>query len=71
VNADGTGFQRLTHTPRMDDWEPVWSLNGKQIAFVSGNGNVDRLFVMNADGSGLKRLTAHQAESPAWGGSGH
>ena len=67
VNADGSGFRRLTVTPRLDDSQPVWSPDGMKIAFVSGNGNVDRLFVMDADGSGVERLTTHEAESPAWG----
>jgi Tol biopolymer transport system component len=69
VNADGTGFHRLTNTPRLDDWWPVWSPDGTQIAFVSDNGNVGRLVVMNADGSERAWITKHQAERPDWGGA--
>jgi Tol biopolymer transport system component len=71
MNPDGTGLRRLTNTPRLDDGQPVWSPDGTQILFVRDNGNVPRLFVMNADGSGVKRLITHEANSPAWGGAGH
>jgi Tol biopolymer transport system component len=53
-----------------------WSADGKQVAFVVGH--VDswrftgdgRLFVMNADGSGLRRLPARAATSPTWSPDG-
>ncbi|NVJ70572.1 MAG: PD40 domain-containing protein [Alphaproteobacteria bacterium] len=44
-------------------WEghPVWSKDGKQIAFASDrNGNLD-IFVMPAEGGDAKRLTFHSA----------
>jgi TolB protein len=34
MNADGTDQRRLTNTPD-DELNPVWSLDGKQIAFMS------------------------------------
>ena len=46
-----------------DDWNgyPVWSRDGSQIAFASDRfGDLD-VFVMNADGSDLRRLTFHSA----------
>ena len=45
-------------------WEghPVWSRDGKQIAFASDrHGNLD-VFVMPADGGKAKRLTYHSAD---------
>jgi Tol biopolymer transport system component len=38
---------------------PVWSPNGKQIAFAGGDQNTGRydIFVMNLDGTGLRQLT--------------
>jgi Tol biopolymer transport system component len=38
---------------------PVWSPNGKQIAFAGGDQNTGRydIFVMNRDGTGLRQLT--------------
>jgi Tol biopolymer transport system component len=56
-------------TENMDDNRgPVWSPDGKQVAFVSdANGNKD-IFIMNADGSGIRRLTYGKANNvnPAW-----
>lgn len=54
-----------TATPitRDNGWDgmPVWSRDGSKIAFASDrNGNLD-VFVMNADGTGLSRLTHHDA----------
>jgi TolB protein len=56
VNPDGTGLARLTRDPNADV-EPTWSADGGQIAFrrswVDGS-NRSAIFVMNADGSGLR-----------------
>ena len=51
---------------------PVFSPDGKQIAFMSGRDGNPEIYVMNADGSGLRRLTNHPAEdsSPTWSPSG-
>ena len=55
------------------DWrdeEPRWSSNGQRIAFSSTRGQKDNLdiFVMNADGSDVVRLTNHAAAEmgPVW-----
>jgi TolB protein len=40
---------------------PVWSPDGKQIAFNSDAGNNKDLYVMNADGSNMRRLTYDRA----------
>ncbi len=40
----------------MDD-QPTWSPNGTQIAFVSDRAGPRNIWVMNADGSGLRRVT--------------
>jgi Tol biopolymer transport system component len=53
VNVDGSGKRRLAYGA-----QPVWSPDGKQILFVGQrNGNAD-LWIMNADGTGQRRLTA-------------
>jgi tricorn protease len=39
------------------DWMPVWSPDGKRIAFSSDRNGNDDVFVMNADGTGLVQLT--------------
>lgn len=55
MKADGSGKVRLTA-----GYEPHWSPDGKHIVFTRyfpGTGRYDDLFVMNADGSGLKLVT--------------
>ena len=55
----GTAIQLTTQASY--EASPVWSPDGKQIAFASDrNGNFD-LFVMPADGGSARRLTCHSA----------
>jgi Tol biopolymer transport system component len=57
MNADGTGpITRLTDSPG-GNTSPVWSPNGKMIAFVSARDGKSEIYVMNADGSGQTNLT--------------
>ena len=51
-----------------DDLAPVWSPNGKRIAFVSHLYGPGEIFVMGADGSSQARLTndAFEDGSPDW-----
>jgi Tol biopolymer transport system component len=81
VSTDGSGARKLPYIPLT----AVWSPDGRQIAFV-GNRSRNRLpgqlgpcckanseiYVMNADGSGTRRLT-HNAGydgEPAWSPDG-
>jgi dipeptidyl aminopeptidase/acylaminoacyl peptidase len=41
------------------DSQPEWSPDGTKITFVSGRNGNEEVYVMNADGSGETRLTAH------------
>jgi TolB protein len=42
--------------------------DGRRIAFVSNRGGNEEIYVMNADGSGQRRLTRNPADDihPAW-----
>jgi TolB protein len=71
MDAEGRNIRRLTNHPGMDYW-PVWSPDGKQIAFTSNrSGNYD-LFLMNADGSNVRNLTQHPSQDnyAAWSPDG-
>jgi len=47
--ADVTsGATQRIGDPSVNDWAPVWSPDGRQLAFYSGNGNVARLYIWNA-----------------------
>lgn len=55
------------------DGEPGWSPDGKQLAFVSKPRSYQAVFVANADGSGLRRVTPWQlraGDHPDWSPDG-
>jgi TolB protein len=66
VNLDGPGVRELTH-PRdgADDHDPAASPDGSTIAFSRSYGSV---YVLNADGSGLRRVGPGIA--PQWSPDG-
>ncbi len=52
VNADGSGRARLA-----TGYAPAWSPDGQRVAFVVARVGDAQIYVMNTDGSSLKRLT--------------
>lgn len=65
MNADGSGLKRLTSGIR--DSFPVWSLDGKRIAFIRPFGAEWRIYVMSATGGPQHRLAkAPAAGRPSW-----
>ncbi|MCY3792369.1 MAG: hypothetical protein OXH63_26620, partial [Gemmatimonadetes bacterium] len=78
MDADGTDLVRLT----TDAWVQIapvtevtslaWSPDGTRIAFMANRVGARQIFVMNADGTGLFRLTDHLVGNgaPAWSPDG-
>src|SRR5882724_5207201 len=56
MNADSTGATRLTSNPTLDD-RPAWSPDGIKIAFQSNRADHTEIYMMDANGSGVIRLT--------------
>lgn len=55
VNRDGSGLVRLTNNKAIDG-SPAWSPTGNLIAFTSDRAGSLQLFVMNPDGSGVRKV---------------
>ena len=57
--SDGGGLTQVTSNPGGDDIPGDWSPNGKRIVFqrISPTGDSEGLFVVNINGTGLKRIT--------------
>jgi Tol biopolymer transport system component len=70
VNADGTGFLRLT-AYQGEDSSPAWKPDGSLIAFTTQRftGNLE-MALMAPDGSGVIRVMAGGANQPAWSPDG-
>jgi len=68
ANADGTHLRQLTHHEVALDVLPVWSTDGKTIAFTSNRDRNWEIYVIDVDGQNLRNLTNHPADDrdPAW-----
>jgi TolB protein len=68
VNRDGTNLRNLTaDTADSSEGAPTWSPAGNQIAFTSDKPGSNQIYLMNADGTGRRRLTfEQQADRPTW-----
>jgi Tol biopolymer transport system component len=72
VRPDGAAPANLTNDPEWDGY-PAWSPDGRQIAFSVNNGVEFDLYVMDADGTGRRRLAGVMGANgiandccPAW-----
>lgn len=76
VRRDGSGATRLLDGPATgtDNRQPNWSPKGDRLVFQRRERNSDAwaLYVMNADGTGLRRLTDGPGEhtDPSWSPDG-
>ncbi|MGW6933256.1 VWA domain-containing protein [Lentzea sp. NPDC054927] len=68
VDSSGNARTNLTNSPRQEQYDPAFSLDGTKLAYVDGG----RVVIANADGTNPKRLnneTLTQTE-PAWSPDG-
>ena len=72
ARSDGSGFTRLTRTGQ--NWGPVWSPDGRRIAFIRDAAETQRrgnVWLMDADGSNLVQRTQNGVfGSVAWSPDG-
>ena len=70
ANADGTGALQVTDGSSRD-FDPAWSADGGQLAFIREQGQQSFLYTVNADGSGLSlRYTGSLSSAPSWSPDG-
>ncbi|MGD9894349.1 MAG: protein kinase, partial [Dehalococcoidia bacterium] len=70
VDAKGGTPRQLTDGPTRDN-RPMWSPDGKQIAFARFENNQWNIYVMNADGSDIRKLTDGSFNiNPSWSPDG-
>ena len=71
INIDGTG-NRVLIPNNMFEESPRWSPDGKRIAFVSTRAGTQEIFLADADGKNVKRLSQGSAanNNPCWSPDG-
>ena len=80
MRPDGSHLVNLTADSEANETEPSWRLDGRKLAFMSNRATATNpgpdpdfeIFVMNADGSGVRQLTANDVvdEAPNWSPDG-
>ncbi len=72
VNADGSGATRISPLDGKYDFDPDYSPDGSKIAFASDRDGNNEIYVMNANGGNVQRLTnsASSDSNPAWSPDG-
>ena len=55
MNRDGSNVRNLTRAG--DPRDPIWSPDGSQILYTAGTTSAYQIYVMNTDGSEVKRIT--------------
>jgi TolB protein len=66
ANASGKGAVNITGT-RAIEVSPTWSPNGRQLAFVSDRSGSPQVYVMNSDGTNVRKIsTGSYNTDPSW-----
>jgi Tol biopolymer transport system component len=68
MNADGSGIFQVTHNLTRSNHSPTWSPDGTRLAFTSDHEGNPEIYIINIDGTGLKRLTNYPGDdfAPTW-----
>lgn len=68
----GDRTQPAQGNPEKQNYLPAWSPDGSKLAFTSQRDGNPEIYVMNRDGTGLRRMTSHPAidVSPTWSPTG-
>ncbi|NAY93392.1 hypothetical protein GTQ34_15890 [Muricauda sp. JGD-17] len=68
MDANGTNEKNLTNSKAHSDEWPYWSPDGSKIVFTSERTGIRQIHIINADGSGIKRLVSspHLDTRPYW-----
>lgn len=69
AKADGSDPVRITND-KFDEWGPAWSPDASKITFTSNRDGEYKLYMMNADGSNVTRLTNFSAFLSSWSPDG-
>lgn len=71
LDSKGKAVRNLTNH-EADDLDPSWSPDGKSLAFVSNRTGRPQIYVVQADGTGLERITfaGPYNTGPDWGADG-
>jgi len=72
VVSAGSGRLRRLTAPPGHSVTPVWSPDGRRLAYAHIESNDSQIYVINADGTGRRRLTRSpgMALLPAWSPDG-
>lgn len=78
MSADGSRRRALTRAAGGVDWAPAWSPDGRWLAFESNRAMASQrhptneIWIVRADGNGLRRLTHNRANDnhPSWSPDG-
>ena len=74
MNADGSDSKRLVTPAKRpaQDEHPAWSPDGKTIAFTTTRDGNQEIYLCDADGGNLRRITTHKAidSHPTWSPDG-
>jgi TolB protein len=66
MDRDGSNVTRLTNHPAIDT-TPTWSPGGTQIAFTSDRNGSPQIFIIDADGLNLRKITSESwCDRPTW-----